>query len=1183
MEQFYAGKGLFVTGGTGFIGKTLIEKLLRSTPDIGKIYVMVRPKKGRSAHDRLESDIISSAIFNRLRSERPDFDTFIRSKLVAVGGDINSASLGFSDADAQLLVDNVNIVVHSAASVSFNEPLDVAVEMNTLGAMYMINFAKQIKSLIAYVHVSTAYVNSNRRNCTLLEQLYPLDFDVEAAIDAANSTEDIEKLHLNLIGTYPNTYTLTKSMAEHMLTKYQDHVPLVLLRPTIVGASWKEPVPGWVDQLAAAGAIFMAGGMGILTILPGDPRSVADIVPVDFCVNTILLSAFAKAQESMGSPPMIVHSGTSDPREHPLRWRVPIGTVSTYFQQNPPEKGISKPSFTMFTSHQLFQIHWFLRYTLPSSAYSTIANATGNQHHMKQASRLWKLTWRARQLVELFKPFTENQWVFSADGLQKLRSMPEYNSAIWCCDANEIMWERYLLNYCVGLKKWILSEDVIDVDIEGVQHTEMALNTERMLAWDPDHHAISFPGLLPDLSWAFTSSRKPGYTKSGIWGRFMGATGWKEGVNHEATYVPRLPRDSLSTIREQVIGSKAVQDAINAQLKATKLDRTALEQQVNEIFTKMASTIDYKTVRMAGWLLRKVWRQMYEKIIVDEAGLEEIRNLVKARQGPIVLIPTHRSYIDFLMMTYLFFAYNIPIPHIFAGEDFLNMGRLTQVLREGGAFFVRRSFKDDPLYTAVFSEYTQYLLSKGHTIEFFLEGTRSRSGKQLPPQFGMLSTVVKCFEAGRVDNIHIVPVTIDYDKPVELSVHQKELLGEGKVKESVGALLRSYRVLRQDFGSVSVRCGAPIHLRQFIQQHNVSPPLDAKTNQPVPLLTDLAYTITETMVRRATCTPCHLVATILLMYRNGITKDQLVAQTEWLRSEIVARGGRVLSSQGRTPAAMTERALSLLGDFIIWRRSNLIEPAITNRDQYSNMIGLGHYRNKILHWFYKEGVLACTYHALCLANQSSEQTAIGYSKVRLIQSSLFLHDMLAVEFVRKEYLNSLAELEESLTFMKQRNVLTEDSATSNLVLTDGSQPTLSLLCAVLWPFIDSYWVAVTSLFALKSGEGVPLKDLVKRMQWLAEMMYHDRVIAHYESCSMETLNNALTILTAWGVITLVDDKQAMKKTTVQQVYLTEPYRTTKALDELASKIAAFRKLPLAGPKSMDLAELVTQFPTLSKL
>lgn len=756
----------------------------------------------------------TSQIFDRLRSERPhDFLEFVTSKLHAVAGDVTLPGFGLSDADAQLVQQNAQIIIHSAATVQFNEPLEVAVEMNCLGAMNALRFAQSCRHVLCYVHVSTAYVNSNQRNVQLTEQLYPLDFDVEEAIDAVSkaSPAELERLTVNLMGTYPNTYALTKSMAEHLIVKHAgDALPLVLYRPTIIGAAWKEPVPGWIDQIAGVGAIIVVGSLGVLTILPGDPRNVADVVPVDMAVNNLLLASCVKILSAPTSPPapLVVHCGTSDPRQNPLRWRVPWGVALDYFVKNPSARALFPAKFSMIPSHQLFQTQWFLSYTLPSSVYSTVANKLGDPYHMKQAARLWTLTWRARSFVELFKPFTENEWIFLTDSMDELEKLatPDY----WV-NAGEIVWERYFFNFCVGIKKYVLKEPVIGVDSQAVEHTDLALSTGRILEWDPDHHAISFPGLLSDVSWAYTSSRKPGYTKSGLLGRVMGLTGWREGMNHEASHVPRRHVESVGGVRNSVLESESVRAAILAKAEAKGLAEDDVEDEALKILEKMVTRIDYRSVRKFGWLLRKVLRNMYDKIHVDESGLTQIRNILSdPSKGSVVLVPTHRSYIDFLLMSYLFFAYNIPVPYIAAGEDFLNMGFATKILRESGAYFIRRSFADDPLYTAIFREYTQYLVAMGHTVEFFIEGSRSRSGKQLHPKFGILNTVTECFLSGRVENVRtymclfvcfcccglvdshvvclfvqvqIVPVTIDYEKPLEVLLHQNELLGEGKIKE----------------------------------------------------------------------------------------------------------------------------------------------------------------------------------------------------------------------------------------------------------------------------------------------------------------------------------------------------------------------------------------------------------------
>jgi hypothetical protein len=717
-----------------------------------------------------------SPIFDRLQRERPlDCNTFLHTKLHAITGDVTSPMLGISKQDQQLLSQCVHITIHCAATVQFNESLDVAVEMNCLGAMYAFDFIQTYCPLVqVHCHVSTAYVNSNlRQQLHIQEELYPLDFDPEEAVESITkaSATELDRLHVNLIGTYPNTYALTKSMAEHLITKRSINIPLVIYRPTIIGAAWKEPVPGWIDQIAGAGAIFLACGMGVLTMLPGDPRNIADIVPVDFCVNSLLISCYTQLMKTTmtnGMPkPLIVHCGTSDPRQNPLKWRIPLRIIPEYWQKNPPKRQLFPAKFQMYPTHQQFQMAWFFSYAMPSSVYSTVANRIGQTKHVKNAARLWQLTWRARNLVEIFKPFTENQWIFVTNTINNVLlaqsvSFSSSSSLWWSLDTKEIAWERYLFNFCVGLKKYILQEEVIDVDIEGVNHTELALSTNRMLTWDPDHHAISFPGLFSDLSWAYTSSRKPGYTHSGLLGRLLGLTGWKEGMNHEASHVPRPHIDSVSTLRNEVLESSNVQKAIEqeALLEGKSIDE--INQKAMDILNEMAAQIDYTSVRKMGWFLRKVCRQMYEKIHVDEKGFTHLRDLVRAcheKNGHcIILLPTHRSYGDFLLMSYLFFAYNLPVPYIAAGKDFLQMGPwLSQLLRESGAFFIERSFKQkELLYTAIFQEYTQYLLTRGHLIEFFIEGKRSRSGKQLHPKFGLLHTILETFLTGKIQNVNLI-------------------------------------------------------------------------------------------------------------------------------------------------------------------------------------------------------------------------------------------------------------------------------------------------------------------------------------------------------------------------------------------------------------------------------------------
>jgi glycerol-3-phosphate O-acyltransferase len=268
--------------------------------------------------------------------------------------------------------------------------------------------------------------------------------------------------------------------------------------------------------------------------------------------------------------------------------------------------------------------------------------------------------------------------------------------------------------------------------------------------------------------------------------------------------------------------------------------------------------------------------------------------------------------------------------------------------------------------------------------------------------------------------------------------------------------------------------------------------------------------------------------------------------------------------------------------------------SVLQREQYPNMIGLGYYRNKLLHWFNREGVLACAYHALDAFNLPSGASSTLSTVSNADDAGVDrLHEMLMMECVRKDDAEAdRAHLAEALAQLETRKVLVPVASCSpsapRVEAVDSAM--LSLLSTLMWPFIDSYWVAVTSLFALRPRGEVTTEDLLKRLQWLAETMYHEKLISFYESCSRETLQNALLLLERWGVLSSrrrpskSNGKRLAPKPAVHLLSLTPQYAKDGELEQLALRVSKFRKLPPGvQPATTSETEVLARLPALSRM
>ncbi|KAK5638607.1 hypothetical protein RI129_012902 [Pyrocoelia pectoralis] len=291
IKEFYAGRSIFITGATGFIGKVLIEKLLRSCPKIDKIYILIRSKRGEIPEERINA-ITEIPLFEKLKKEYPDA---IKNKLKLINGDVTELQLGISTSDANLLIENVSVIFHGAASVRFDDPLKYAILLNTRGTRELLNLALKMKKLDVLLHISTTYCNANHP--VVEEQLYPPHADWKRSIEVVENIDEhyLEVLTAKYIDVLPNTYTFSKSLAEHCVYDLcTGKIPAVIVRPSIVLSTHSDPIPGWIDNYNGPVGLFVASGKGILRSCCSNPDLKVDYMAVDSCVRALIMASWAK-------------------------------------------------------------------------------------------------------------------------------------------------------------------------------------------------------------------------------------------------------------------------------------------------------------------------------------------------------------------------------------------------------------------------------------------------------------------------------------------------------------------------------------------------------------------------------------------------------------------------------------------------------------------------------------------------------------------------------------------------------------------------------------------------------------------------------------------------------------------------------------------------------------------------
>lgn len=592
-------------------------------------------------------------------------------------------------------------------------------------------------------------------------------------------------------------------------------------------------------------------------------------------------------------------------------------------------------------------------------------------------------------------------------------------------------------------------------------------------------------------------------------------------LGREAMTIHGPKMKPAAMLRREILERRTVRRALAIEAERAGMRPASALEQARKDLKEISAQFNFEVILTLGRLLDFVFNRVFQGVEVDEAGMRRTRDAARhSRSAPLVLVPSHKSHVDYLVISWVFLRNDFIPPHVAAGSN-LSFFPVGPILRRAGAFFLRRSFAGQPLYKLAFRAYLWKLVREGYPIEFFMEGGRSRTGKPLPPKMGMLSMLLEGVKRGEYKDLQFVPINLSYERVVETSSYRRELTGAEKKPESVTGVVKAGKVLRSRYGRIYVSFEEPVQLSEYLAERGTAD-LDALDADGFRDATKrLGYHLMRRIQEATVVAPSSLVGAVLLSHdRRGLSGARLRELVGFLVDMLTRRGARLSKSIGHVLEAqasyieasdqkglregyrargealrpLIDEALKLLGK-LVQRVEHGGDPIYVVPER--SRIELDYYRNAILGILAPDAIVATALRA----------AGVPLPRAQLATEVRKLSFWFRLEFIYRTQTTFEENFGDTLGRLEAEGLL---QVGDDDVVRPTAPLTLDFLRGTLLHLVEGYWIAADALRGLQ-GTALDKKGWLEHAREHAEREFLQGDVKRAEAASTAVLTNALDL------------------------------------------------------------------------